>query len=141
MAQTPLQVSGFSVVNCSATSSGAGAGSAPAVAALALIATLALLLTLTALFLPPVLLPPVALPLPSAVAEAEPAPVVPETPPKVEVEAVVLGKEEKPKLAPAEGEVKLPTAGVPAACPGSGLESSAGAADDGSPLPAQWQLE
>ena len=108
---------------------------------MALIAPLALFLTLTALLLPPVLLPPVALPLPSAVAEAEPAPVVPETPPKVEVEAVVLGKEEKPKLAPAEGEVKLPTAGVPAACPGSGLESSAGAADDGSPLPAQQQLE
>ena len=100
---------------------------------MALTAPLALVLTLAALFLPPVLLPPVAFPLPSAVAEAEPAPFVRETPPKEEVEAVVLGKEEKPKLAPAEGEVKLPTAGVPAACPGGGLESSAEAADDGLP--------
>ena len=69
----------------------------------------------------------------AAVAEVEPAVVVPEAPPNVGVEAVAPENEEKPKLAPAEGRVKPPTAGV-------GLGSAAGAACEASPLPAQQQL-
>ena len=59
--------------------------------------------------------------------------VVFEAPPNVEVEAVAPAKEEKPELAPAEGRVKPPAAGV-------GLGSAAGAAWEASPLPAQQQL-
>ena len=77
------------------------------------VAPLALLLTLTALFLPPVLLP------------------------KAELGAVAPAKAGKPNEAPGEGEVKAPTAGGSAASP-AGLDSAAGAAD-GSPLPAQQQ--
>lgn len=92
--------------------------SAPLMAAVVVVpapvAPLALLLTLTALFLPPVLLP------------------------KAELGPVAAAKAGKPNETPGEGMVKAPTAGGSAAFP-AGLDSVAGAAD-GSPWPAQQQL-
>ncbi len=78
-------------------------GPAAVVVGPAVVAPLALALTLTALFLPAGLLTPVALPLPSAVAEAE--------------LAVAPAKAGKANETPGEGKVEAPTAGGSAASP------------------------
>ena len=114
----------------------AGVGrSAPPVTAvdvgLAAVAALVLTLLFPALLLAALLVPAVALPLPSAVVEAEPA----VAPPNVGVEAAAPAKADKPTLFPEEAKVKPPNAGGSAASPG-GLGSAAGA----SSLPAQHQL-
>ena len=103
----------------------------------AAVAALVLTLAFPGLLLAALLVPAVALPLPlpSAVAEAEPTVATPGAPPNVGREGAaapakgedkVLSTEE-PKLSPEEAKLNVAAAGESAACP-NGLGSAAGAA-------------